>query len=336
MEVPLISNQHELKEFIVKYDKLRDFVEEHLDATIKKEFPQELYAPMKYALSSGGKRLRPVIVLLSCNSVGGDYRAAVKGALAVEIMHNFTLVHDDIMDNDFLRRGKPTVFRKWDINTAILAGDGLMSLAFKILAETSHTKLPEIFHIFSGSILTICEGQALDKEFESMENVSVEEYMDMISRKTAVLFSTCCRIGGIIGNAEKVCFDALKNFGLELGIAFQIQDDLMDIVSEEKDLGKDIGSDIAQGKKSYPFVLLEKELDSEEMSFYVSLRRRERIDENEMERIKDILNKYDIIQKTNDEIVKRITTAQKILLDADLPFSDDLIKISQLIHHRES
>lgn len=330
------SNHDELKEFIAKYDKLREFIEEHLNLAVKKIFPEELYSPMKYALSSGGKRLRPVIVLLSCSSVGGDYKSAVNGALAVEIMHNFTLVHDDIMDNDFLRRGKPTIFRKWDVNTAILAGDGLMSLAFRVLAEMNHPCLPEIFQIFSEAILTICEGQALDKEFESMESVSVEEYRDMISRKTAVLFSTCCRIGGMLGNAGKNYLEALKDFGMELGIAFQIQDDLMDIVSEEQALGKDIGSDIAQGKKSFPFILLEKELDREEMNFYRSLRGKNKINENEIQHVKDILNRYDIVKKTNTEIIKRISTAQKILTDAGLPYREELIKTSQLIHQRES
>jgi len=327
-------SQNVNEEFKSKLKDLKNYIDKELSNVLDRKFPTPLYKPIEYALSTGGKRLRPIIVLLSCESISRNYKNAIYGAIAVEIMHNFTLVHDDIMDNDYLRRGKPTVFRKYNLNTAILTGDGLMSLSYKVLSAIEHKRLPEIFALFSDTILTICEGQAMDEEFELKDKVLVTEYIDMSYRKTAVLFSTCCQIGGIIGNADDDTLFALREFGKEIGLAFQIQDDLLDIVSDESLIGKDLGSDIKKGKKSYPLILLENKMNKKEKKFYQNLKNKKNIKNEDIARIIKIMNTYNIIEITRKEVSTRIQNAQNILLNHSFPPDDNLIKISQFILER--
>lgn len=229
----------------------KQVVSHYLESLISQEQPASLYEPIKYALNGNGKRLRPILLLLATEAFGGDIEKAVPAAGAIEILHNFTLVHDDIMDDDETRRGRPTVHNKWDADIALLAGDGLVALAYKSLLRTPTERFFEIHRLFTECILELCEGQALDKEFESRENVSMTEYIEMISKKTGCLIGMCARMGGVLAGANQEEISALKVYGESLGIAFQIQDDLLDITSSEKILGKDFGSDIKRKKKTF-------------------------------------------------------------------------------------
>jgi geranylgeranyl diphosphate synthase type II len=202
-------------------------------------------------LTSGGKRLRAVLVMLSSEAAGGTSRQALPAAAAVEIMHNFTLVHDDVMDHAPSRRGAPTVHVKWDLNTAILAGDTLLAMAYKELLRTRHDNLHVLVGLFTRGVYDVCEGQAMDLAFEKRDDVSVREYFDMIARKTGRLVTTSAEMGARIGGGSPRTVRALKTFGAYLGMAFQLQDDLLDVVGDERRFGKTIGGDIIEGKRTF-------------------------------------------------------------------------------------
>lgn len=234
--------------------RIYDLIEK-IDGPIRLLFrdqtPATLYEPMAYLLRAGGKRIRPLLLALSCRSVGGHLEDCLDAAVAIELLHTFTLVHDDIMDHDHLRRGLPTVHKKWDEATAILAGDGLVTAAYAGLLRTRHPELHRVLDKFTEGLMVLCEGQALDKAFESREDVAIGEYFDMIGKKTAKLIEMSCEVGGILGNGTEGETAALKRFGFSLGIAFQVQDDLLDVISKEETLGKPVASDISERKKTY-------------------------------------------------------------------------------------
>ena len=232
-------------------DALRRRIDRRLSGLFAGKEPQSLYGPMAYALNAGGKRIRPVLVLLACEAVGGKTTMALDAAVAVELLHTFTLVHDDIMDHDPLRRGKPTVHVRWDESTGILVGDGLVTMASETLLRTAHPALHTVLQVFTRGLRTVCEGQAMDKAFESRSGVTLAEYKRMVERKTAALLEMSCAIGALLGDGTAREWNALRRFALRLGTAFQIQDDLLDIAAESDVLGKPIGSDIGGKKKTY-------------------------------------------------------------------------------------
>lgn len=213
--------------------------------------PQGLYAPVRYTLSLGGKRVRPALVLLACNLFADDVTPAVAPALGLEIFHNFTLLHDDIMDKADVRRGHPTVHRKWDENTAILSGDAMQMVACRYMCQAPARDLPRVLDAFTRMALEICEGQQYDMEFERRTEVTAEEYLEMIRLKTAVLLATALRIGAWIGGAGDGDAGRLYDFGINLGLAFQLKDDLLDVYGDERTFGKKIGGDISCNKKTY-------------------------------------------------------------------------------------
>lgn len=216
--------------------------------------PFGLYRPIAYALSSGGKRIRPLLTLLGASLFGAEPQKAVPAAMAIEIFHNFTLLHDDVMDNASLRRGKPTVHVKWDDNTAILSGDQMLIEAYKQLACLPDAVLPCVLRVFNRMGTEICEGQQLDVDFQSREDVSEEEYIRMIRLKTSVLLGTALQIGAIIAGADVQSQQSLYEYGINLGLAFQIQDDLLDVYGDPATFGKAIGGDILEGKKTYAYI----------------------------------------------------------------------------------
>ncbi|BDC19136.1 geranylgeranyl diphosphate synthase [Acidianus sp. HS-5] len=244
------------------FDEIIKSVNEEIEKYIKGE-PKELYDSSIYLLRAGGKRLRPLITVASSDLFSGERKRAYKAAAAVEILHNFTLIHDDIMDEDTLRRGMPTVHVKWGVPMAILAGDLLHAKAFEVLSEALEGLDSSRFYMglseFSKSVIIIAEGQAMDMEFENRQDVTEEEYLDMIKRKTAQLFSCSSFLGGLVANAENRDLELLKEFGLNLGIAFQIIDDILGLTADEKELGKPIYSDVREGKKT---ILIIKALTS--------------------------------------------------------------------------
>lgn len=231
--------------------QLLQLIEEELSGLATGRQPAELYEPVRYILSLGGKRLRPRLTLLGCLVFSDDIRPAVPAALALEVFHNFTLLHDDIMDNAALRRGKPTVHTRWNSNVAILSGDAMSILAYHLLEQLSPEKLALVLPVFNATALKVCEGQQYDMNFESNFSVSEAEYMKMIELKTAVLIAACLQIGAIMGNASDHDARLLYQVGIHLGLAFQLQDDLLDTFGDEKLLGKEIGKDIAANKKTY-------------------------------------------------------------------------------------
>ena len=209
-----------------------------------------LFEPIDYINKLQGKRLRPLLVILSGLSLNGDTKSLLYPAVAIELLHNFTLVHDDIMDNDDIRRGEPTVHVKWDLGTAILAGDGLLGLAYRKILSTPNVDQSYIATLFTDALIDICEGQALDKSFETQNNVSENQYLEMINKKTAVLIQLSCQLGAITAGAKKEIQKKFSDFGYNIGMGFQIQDDLLDIIADESKLGKKVGSDLAMNKKT--------------------------------------------------------------------------------------
>jgi geranylgeranyl diphosphate synthase type II len=237
-----------------RYVRHKAAVERYLRSFINEHKPQTLYNPAKYVLAAGGKRIRPVITLLACEAVGGEANNAIHAGVGIEILHNFTLVHDDIMDHAETRRGRLTVHKKWDVNIALLAGDALLALAYRALLRTKAPHIQEISKVFTEGVVTVCEGQALDKEFETRHRVHVNEYLLMIEKKTGKLVSVAAQIGALVGNARPGDLEALRRYGAYVGRAFQIQDDLLDIVANEKEFGKTIGGDLVEGKKTFLFL----------------------------------------------------------------------------------
>ena len=238
-----------------QYTLYKRLVERSLSGFVREQVPRSLYEPLRYVLDGGGKRIRPVLLLLSCEAVGGNPTKALYAGTAIEILHNFTLVHDDIMDRASSRRGRQTVHTKWDTNVAILVGDELLALAYRSLLKTSSPNIQEIARIFTEGVVEVCEGQSYDKEFETRSSVGVKDYILMIDKKTAKMVAVAAEIGGLIGNGSRSSILALRKYGEYVGRAFQIQDDLLDIIGNEKELGKAVGGDLMEGKKT--FLLLE-------------------------------------------------------------------------------
>ena len=216
--------------------------------------PEELYNPIKYTLNLGGKRIRPVSVLLACEMFNGDIEKAINPAIAIEIFHNFTLLHDDIMDNAPIRRGKETVFKKWNANIAILSGDTMFALAYKYLIKTDSQILQNILDIFTTAAIEVCEGQQYDMNFENLENVCLDDYMEMIRLKTAVLIAASMKTGAVIGKANQQDAHNVYKFGECIGLAFQLQDDLLDVYADTNKFGKETGGDIATNKKTFLYI----------------------------------------------------------------------------------
>ncbi len=249
-----------------------------LEQKIPNKEPANLYDPIAYILELGGKRLRPVLTLLATDLLGGDYKEALHAALAIEIFHNFSLVHDDIMDEAPLRRGKETVHEKWDVNTGILSGDAMLITAYSSLEYYDESQFKTLVSIFNDTALRVCEGQQHDMDFETRDDVSVDEYMNMISYKTAILIAAALRMGAVIAGAPTDKQEALFNYGMNLGIAFQLQDDYLDAFGDAAQFGKQIGGDIIENKKTYLY-LKAKEMalpeDQKELSDLFSLEPRD-------------------------------------------------------------
>lgn len=233
-------------------ENYRSIVNKTVLDELKNRKPKSLYDPLIYFFSSGGKRLRSILLLLCANSVNKELSSEpINQAIAIELLHNFTLIHDDIMDNSEKRHNKLTLHKKYDVSTAVLAGDALLALAYEFLSRDLKQNSEKIFQEFTNALTVVCEGQALDKEFETRNKVSIDEYFNMISRKTGALIKSTCRIGALTQTSNEIVVNKLGEFGELIGIAFQIQDDLFDIIGDEKTFGKKKGSDLVEGKKTY-------------------------------------------------------------------------------------
>jgi geranylgeranyl diphosphate synthase type II len=233
--------------------------------------PKNLYEPVNYILQLGGKRLRPVLTLMTAELFGADYKSALPAALSVEVFHNFSLVHDDIMDAAPLRRGKETVHIKWDTNTGILSGDAMLIMAYQLFENYEPKTFLNLAKLFSKTALEVCEGQQYDVDFETRQDVSIPEYLKMIEYKTAVLVGAAMKMGAIVANASLEDQDKIYQFGRLLGIAFQLQDDYLDAFGDPETFGKQVGGDIIENKKTYLYLKALEFLDEAEKKELVDL-----------------------------------------------------------------
>lgn len=279
-----------------------------LEELSKQEFnaqPVELYDPIVYTLGLGGKRLRPVLSLMACNMFGGDYKDALNTAIGIELFHNFTLLHDDIMDDAPLRRGKETVFRKWDTNVAILSGDAMFVKAYQYICKTPLPVLPGVLEVFNQTALEVCEGQQYDMNFESLRNVSIPQYIQMIAFKTAVLLGAALKVGAMIAEASKEDAKSIYEFGLNLGIAFQIQDDILDVFGQQEKVGKQKGGDILTNKKTFLYLKaleIAQGKSKEKLEYYFSTK-----DFDSQEKLTQVIDIY------NELEIRKHSEAEKVL-----------------------
>ena len=232
-------------------EKFQQLVNEGIAQLNWQKSPNELYEPIAYTLNLGGKRLRPALTLAAADLFGGDVRLALAPALGIELFHNFTLIHDDIMDNAPLRRGQATVYQKYNVNTAILSGDALFVEAYKLVVQSPKVVLSEVLQVFNQAALEVCEGQQLDMNYESLRSITTENYLEMIAKKTSVLIAAAMQMGAIIGGATEQDAKNLYDFGKYMGIAFQIQDDILDVFADAATFGKQVAGDILSNKNTF-------------------------------------------------------------------------------------
>lgn len=252
-------------------EEIQELISTKIGAFNKRNGKSGIYAPISYILSLGGKRLRPALSIFACQLFSDEIKDAIHPAIAVEVFHNFTLMHDDIMDNAPLRRNKPTVHEKWNSSTAILSGDAMMIQAYQELAKTDKSIFAEIFDVFNTTALEVCEGQQMDMDFESRNDVTLEEYIEMIRLKTSVLLAGAMKIGAIAGRADQVNQNLIYEFGEKTGIAFQLLDDYLDAFGDETLVGKIKGGDIIADKKTYLQILASsqaKDTDAEILHYW--------------------------------------------------------------------
>lgn len=302
-------------------EEILDLFENHLAQIQLPEEPSQLYAPIIYSMSGGGKRIRPTLLMLVCEAFGGKLEDAMPAASAVEMFHNFTLLHDDIMDNAAVRRGRPSVFARWGSNVAILSGDVMMIEAYRHLQGVESKYLPEVFECFNSMAARVCEGQQYDMDFETQPKVAVAEYMNMIELKTAALLAGSVVIGATLAGADEEDLHKLNKFAIEVGLAFQLQDDLLDSYGDEQ-LGKKIGGDILEGKKTYLMIISLSHATEEQREVLRSTHLRTDItDEQKIAAVKEIYDAVGARQMTEQQISVRISRALAILDTLSVPQS---------------
>lgn len=296
------------------YDGLRDRVDTRLAEVIDRDKPETIYAPSRFVLTGGGKRIRPVLAMLACEAAGGKAEDAVNAAVAIEILHNFTLVHDDIMDNADQRRGRETVHQKWDGNIAILVGDNLIGIAYRTLLQTSNGDIRKLYAAFTDGMIEVCEGQAYDKEFEALPSVSLDDYFMMIRKKTGRLVTMSAELGAIIAVASENQYSALMEYASYIGRAFQVQDDLLDVVANEKNFGKPIGGDILEGKKSFLLVKAMELAEGPDLDLLHDVARRKLSQQNIVDEVTQIYERLGVLDTARLQIRNDTDAALSALL----------------------
>ena len=299
-------------------------LQQQVEQEIKQfELPQKpflLYEPIRYILSIGGKRIRPVLSLMACNLFSDTIEHAMKPALGLEIFHNFTLLHDDIMDDSPLRRNHETVHVRWNDNIAILSGDAMSFVANQQMCFAPSTVLREVLTLFNQAGIEVCEGQQFDLDFETQEHVRIEQYVEMIRLKTSVLLATSLKIGAVIGEASAEDADRIYEFGINLGLAFQLQDDLLDVYGDTKTFGKQIGNDIAANKKTF---LLIKALELANKQQLNALNQQINTDafvrKEKIQKITQMVDQLNIKQITEKQIENYFQQAMQMLTEINLP-----------------
>ena len=298
------------------------FLSEYLQAQYETKEPRNLYEPIRYILDLGGKRIRPVLTLMSAEIFDAPYQKALPAALAVEVFHNFSLVHDDIMDDAPLRRGKATVHEKWNINTGILSGDAMLILAYQYFEQYEPVIFRDLAKLFSKTALEVCEGQQWDVDFEERNDVTIPEYLMMIQYKTAVLVAAAMKMGAIIAGTTEENANLVYDFGLNLGLAFQLQDDFLDAFGDPETFGKQVGGDIIENKKTYLYlkaVAFSKEEEAKELRYLFSVQPENSTDK--IETVKALFNSSGAATATQEAIqdftLKAFQTLDKMNISAD-------------------
>ena len=293
---------------------------DHLKSIDLDREPTTLYQPINYILSLGGKRLRPILTLMSAELFGANQSEALQAALAVEVFHNFTLIHDDIMDEAPMRRGQTTVHKKWDLNTGILSGDAMLILAYECLQDYESGIMQRLLKTFNKMALEVCEGQQYDMDFESRSDVTIPEYIKMIRYKTAVLVGAALKFGAIISEASKSDQDNIEAFGIALGIAFQLQDDYLDAFGDPETFGKQVGGDIIENKKTYLFLKALELASDEQKKELLSMFGETGIDpDTKVARTKAIMKSCGADSSCRKAIEEYTTQAFEILEELSIP-----------------
>jgi len=298
--------------------------------------PQNLYGPMNHMMSIPGKRIRPILLLLSCDAFGGDIEEALSAAHAMELFHNFTLVHDDIMDAATLRRGVVTVHKHFGLNTGILAGDVLFTYAFKYLCGIQAVHLPPVLNVFNRTAIEIMEGQQMDMDFEQRPDVSIAEYLKMIGYKTSVLLACSLQIGAILGGASAEDQSRIYDFGMKIGLSFQIKDDWLDTFGESTKVGKKAGGDIIQNKKTFLLITLLNDASADDKKILLELFD-EKDEQKKVDGVKELFKKYDISKKTNEKEADLYNEAMTSIESVSLPEERkaNLFAMAEMVHKRE-
>ena len=290
---------------ILQPEKFRERIDRELKALDLSKAPQELYEPIRYVLSNGGKRARPILVLMACELFTDEPEVALSTAMAVELFHNFTLVHDDIMDEAPLRRNKPTVHEKWDKNVAILSGDAMMVKAYEQISYCSPEYLHRVLTVFNNVALEVCEGQQIDMNLQESSNASIDEYVHMIQLKTSTLLAGSLKMGAILGGASDQEADLLGEFGKNIGIAFQLQDDILDVYGEEGKFGKLVGGDIVAGKKTFLLLKALELADETDQKVLSSIVEADQSDSRaQVARVKAVFDKLNVKELALNEVRK--------------------------------
>ncbi len=312
---------------------LQRYFERELKKVVLKDQPKRLYSPVDYVIKIGGKRIRPVLLLASYLLFKNKIGSVINAAIAIELFHNFTLLHDDIMDNAPIRRGKQTVHEKWNKNTAILSGDAMLILTYQYLVKIKSKNFNLILNEFNTTALKVCEGQQKDMDFENDHNVSILQYIEMIKNKTAVLLAGSLKIGALLANQSDEVSKKLYNFGLKIGIAFQLQDDLLDTYGDSSSFGKKIGGDILSNKKTFLYLksleLASNKVRYELMDLYKDKNFEEK---NKISKVKDIFNSLKVrkmleleIDSFHKEALSYLNSIKHCDKKVLIEFSDQLI-----------
>jgi len=300
-------------------------------------FPSNLYDPIKYFLSLGGKRIRPVLCMIGYKLFDDDYKKAIPQAIAIELFHNFSLIHDDIMDQAPLRRGKETVHQKWNQNIGILSGDSIMIKSYDYLIQAPAQYLPELLCVFNTTAKEICEGQQMDLDFETQDDITVADYIEMIRLKTAVLLGCSLKLGAIRAGGSKEDQDNLYKFGESLGISFQIQDDIMDVYADPDKFGKTVGGDIICNKKTLLMLRLQEMVSPEDNLLLESYFELTDADEK-IEKVKALYEKYNIKEIATKEMMDYYNSGIEALNNVSIEQEKKapLQEIAEFLIQRES
>jgi len=323
---------------MLSIEKAQNIIEKEIERLVIPTEPKNLYKPVRYILENGGKRIRPALLLVACDMFNSDFMKALYPALGIEVFHNFTLLHDDLMDNSAIRRSKPTVHIKWDSNTAILSGDVMSILANNLMGMVDKEVVFPVTRLFNKTAMEVCEGQMLDMEYALRESVSIPEYINMIRLKTSVLIAASLGIGSLIGGASECDADILYKFGINLGLAFQIQDDYLDSFGDPKIFGKKIGMDILANKRTFLAISAFEKASGKDQEYLKKLF--SVIDSDPAEKIQNVLNlyeKYGIRDSAKNKILNLHLSGIEYLNSLNIPAERKkwLLEFSEVLLNRK-